>query len=71
MNQMNLNERVLPHGESICFVGKFGLIFSLLGAVSAILNKTNEIHALSCTLLFFYALGVQRKRKTKATNAAS
>lgn len=41
MNQMNLNERVLPHGESICFVGKFGLIFRLLGAVSAILNKTN------------------------------
>lgn len=38
---MNLNERVLPHGESICFVGKFGLIFRLLGAVSAILNKTN------------------------------
>lgn len=41
MNQMNLNERFLPHRESICFVGKFGLIFRLLGAVSAILNKTN------------------------------
>lgn len=41
MNQMNLNERVLPHGESICFVGKFDLIFRLLSAVSTILNKTN------------------------------
>ena len=41
MNLMNLNERVLRHGESICFVGKFGLIFWLLGVVSGILNKTN------------------------------
>jgi hypothetical protein len=41
MNLMNLNERILRHGESICFVGKFGLIFWLLGVVSAILNKTN------------------------------
>lgn len=45
MNLMNLNERVLRHGESICFVCNFRLIFGLPGFVFEVFYKTNASSA--------------------------